>query len=226
MIFHLADIPQTPTVTDPGGILAILTITLAAIFVTAKTRTGAAVFRIVPALVFCYFVPTALATFGVIPHESPLYSWIKSFLLPCSLTLLILSLDVPAILKLGPKAIIMMLAGTAGVVIGGPLALAVVGPMLHGTSLALPDESWKGFAALSGSWIGGGANFVAIGKSVGISDSMLAMMVIPDVFVANIWMAVLLMSSGYQERIDRLTGADTTAIKDLQHKIEAYQAEV
>lgn len=231
MIFTLAEAAPgaeaaAPLVTDPGAVLAILTLSLAAIFAAARTRAGTSLFRIIPALVFCYFVPTALATFGVIPHDSPLYDWIKTFLLPCSLTLLILSLDVPAILRLGPKAVIMMLAGTVGVVIGGPLALAVCGPLLSDTAIALPPESWKGFAALSGSWIGGGANFVAIGNAVGASSDMIALMVIPDVFVANIWMAVLLSASVHQKRIDRRTGADTTAIQDLQVRIEAFQASV
>lgn len=52
-------------------------------------------------------------------------------------------------------AIIMMLAGTVGIIIGGPIALAVFGQWL-------PPDAWKGFAALSGSWISGTANLVAM----------------------------------------------------------------
>jgi uncharacterized membrane protein len=78
-------------------------------------------------------------------------------------------------------------------------------------------------AALSGSWIGGGANFVAIGEIAQVSNSMLALMVIPDVLVANIWMGVLLYLSGHQRRIDSWNGADAAAIRDLERRMTDFQ---
>ena len=143
-----------------------------------RHRAGRALYRVVPALVFCYFVPTLLTTLGVLPDESALYSWIKSSVLPAAILLLILSLDLPAVIRLGPKAMIMLLAGTAGVVIGGPIAILACSWVLP-ESLALPDDAWKGMTALAGSWIGGGANFVALGQIAGADDSQMATMVIP-----------------------------------------------
>lgn len=210
---------ETPLIEHPAGILAVLLVALAAIFWAAQHPVVGRLFRIIPSLLFCYFVPTALATAGLIPHESALYSWIKAHLLPASLLLLILALDLPGIIRLGPKAGIMLLAGTFGVVIGGPIALLICGKYL-------PDDIWKGMAALSGSWIGGGANFVAIGNAAGITESMLAMMVIPDVFVANVWMGVLLYLSGRQHAIDRWTGADASAIRDLERRMSDYHERV
>ncbi len=212
-------LPAVPIVEDPAGILAILLAVLATIFWLTQHPVAGRIFKVIPSLVFCYFVPTTLTTLGVIPHESALYSWIKAYVLPTSLLLLILALDVPAILRLGPKAIIMMLAGTVGVVLGGPLALMIC-------QASLPEDAWTGMAALCGSWIGGGANFVALGEIAGTSDEMLAIMVIPDVFVANIWMGVLLYLAGHQVAIDRWTGANTDAIDDLKRRMEAFQARV
>ena len=57
----------------------------------------------------------------------------------------------------------MFLTGTVGVVIGGPIALLVAAtfmPELLGVDGA--GELWRGMAALAGSWIGGGANMVAM----------------------------------------------------------------
>jgi uncharacterized membrane protein len=119
----------------------------------------------------------------------------------------------------------MLLTGTAGVVIGGPFALWACHYVLP-SDWQLPPDAWQGMAALSGSWIGGGANFVAIGEIAGTTDSMLATMVIPDVFVASIWMGVLLYLSGHQARIDRWTGANTEAINDLQHRMADFQERV
>ena len=218
-------VKKEPVVTDPAGILAVLLAVLAVIFWLTQHPVAGRVFKVVPALVFCYFVPTALTTLGVIPAESALYVWIKQFVLPAALLLLIVSLDVPGILRLGPKAVIMLLAGTAGVVIGGPIALWSCYYVLP-VGWQLPSDAWQGMAALSGSWIGGGANFVAIGEIAGASDTMLATMVIPDVFVASIWMGTLLYLSGHQKRIDGWTGADTTGIDDLKQRVTEFQERV
>ncbi len=208
-----------PLVTEPAGLLAILLAVLAAIFWTGNHPVLGKIFKVIPMLVFCYFVPTLLTTLGVIPDSSDLYSWVKAYVLPASLVLLILSLDLPAIIRLGPKAGIMLLAGTFGVVIGGPIALWV-------TMSYLPEDAWRGMSALCGSWIGGGANFVAMGDMADASDAMIATMVIPDVFVANIWMGVLLYLSGKQRAIDKFTGADASAIRDLERRMEDFQQRV
>jgi uncharacterized membrane protein len=208
-----------PLIADPAGVLAALLAVLAAIFWFGETGPGRKLFGVVPRLVFCYFIPTTLTTLGVLPDSSPLYEWIKTFLLPASLVLLILALDVPGILRLGPKALIMLLAGTAGVVVGAPIALWLFSGLV-------PPDTWQGMTALSGSWIGGGANMVALAQIAGTSDSMFAMMVIVDVTVANIWMGVLLYMAGQSERIDRWMGADTSAIEDLKRRVTAFQEKI
>lgn len=204
-------------VTDPAAILVVLLAVLALIFWFGESGPGKKLFGIVPSLVFCYFLPTTLTTLGILPAESVLYDWIKTYLLPTSLMLLILALDVPGIVRLGPKAVIMMLAGTAGVVIGAPLALWIF-------SSSVPADTWQGMTALSGSWIGGGANMVALAQIAGTSSSMFAMIVIVDVTVANIWMGVLLYMAGQQERIDRFTGANTSAIDELKRRVSEFTA--
>ncbi len=217
MLTTIPDIAEsTSLVQHDAGLLAVLLAVLAGIFWLTQQPATRGFFKVVPALIFCYFVPTLLTTLGVIPDKAPLYSWVKEFLLPASLLLLILALDVPGILRLGPKAVIMLLAGTAGVVIGGPIALLIC-------KAWLPEDAWRGMAALSGSWIGGGANFVAIGKTAEVSDTMLALMVIPDVFVANIWMGCLLYLSSHQRAIDAWTGANAAAIRDLERRMTDFQ---
>ena len=206
---------------DPVGVLAVLLAILAIILAADAHPILGKFFKIIPALPFCYFIPAILATFGVIPIEAPLYGWIKTYVLPASLLLLTLSLDLPAILKLGPKAIIMMLAGTFGVVVGGPIALLIMQGYL-------PDDAWRGMAALSGSWIGGGANFVAIKECefVQMPAAQLAPIIVVDVFVANVWMGVLFLLAARSKIIDRWTGADTSGIEAVQAKMSQYEAQV
>ena len=215
-------IEKIPLITSDIGVLAMLMAVLALLFWFNGTKPGGKFFSIIPMLVFCYFLPTTLTTLGILPDASPVYTWIKTFLLPASLVLLILALDLPGIVKLGPKAIIMLLAGTAGVVVGGPIALLIVQNVLP-ESMALPDDTWQGLTALSGSWIGGGANMVALGEIAGVTTDMFALMVIVDVAIANIWMGVLLFFAGKAKQIDKITGANTDAIEDLKQRVSKFQ---
>lgn len=204
-------------------VLAVLLAALAALFAADRHPAGRRLFGIVPLLVFAYFVPALLSNAGVIPADSPLYGFVKRWLLPASLVLLTLSVDVPAILRLGKPAVVLFLTGTATVVVGGPLAYLALGWLVPG---AIGEQAWKGLAALSGSWIGGGANFVAIGQSVGATDATLGMMVVVDVAVANVWMAALLWMAGREKRLDERIGADRRALEEVREKVERFQADV
>jgi uncharacterized membrane protein len=208
---------------DPVTVLCVLLGVLALLFgVAAHPRYGR-IFKAVPLLVFAYFVPTVLSNTGVIPLESPLYGFIRSWLLPASLVLLVMCADIPAILRLGRPALILFLTATASVVVGGPIAYLALGWLVPAE---LGDEAWKGLAALSGSWIGGGANFIAVGESVGASESTIAMMVVVDVAVANVWMAVLLYFSGRADAMDARIGADRSAIDEVQRSVARFQEDV
>lgn len=208
---------------EPIAVLAVLLGVLAGLFAFASHPVGQRCFKVVPLLVFAYFVPTALSNAGLIPLESPLYDFIKTWLLPASLLLLTMSVDVPAVLRLGKNMLILFLAGTATVVIGGPLAYLALGWMVPAE---LGEEAWKGLAALSGSWIGGGANFVAVAESVKATDSTIAMIVVVDVAVANVWMAVLLFFSGHEKKMDARIGADRRSLEALRAGSEAFQQQV
>jgi uncharacterized membrane protein len=211
----------------PTAVFATLATLLALLFLANRHPAGQAVFRRVPLLVFAYFVPTALSNTGVIPLDSAAYDFIKSTLLPASLVLLTLSVDVKAIVRLGRPAVILFLTATLSIVIGGPLAYLLFGWLIPDGS-PLADEAWKGLAALSGSWIGGGANFTAIGESVGINDHspIYGIMIVVDVAVASVWMAVLLYFAGNERRLDDSVGADRSALDAVRARIELFRAEV
>lgn len=216
--------------TNDAVILGILMLILAVIFVTSASKSPAwkKFYTFVPALLLCYFVPSLLNTFGLIDAEaSNLYFVASRYLLPASLVLLCLSIDIKGILKLGPKAIIMFLAGTLGIVLGGPISILVLSffaPDLVGG--AGPDEVWRGLATIAGSWIGGGANQTAMKEIYLPSDELFSAMVTVDVIVANIWMAFLLFGAGISEKVDRFFKADASAIDAVKKSIEDYRLSV
>ncbi|HET9480317.1 MAG TPA: DUF819 family protein, partial [Candidatus Polarisedimenticolia bacterium] len=212
-----------PLIQDPLGVLCVLAAVLAGLFTLDRHARLGRIFKVVPLIVFAYFVPAALSNFGLIPIQAPLYETIKDWLLPASLILLTLSVDIPAILRLGPIALVLFFAATTSIVLGGPLAYLLLGWLVPAE---MGEEAWKGLAALSGSWIGGGANFVAIGRGVGIQDATLGMMVVVDVAVANVWMAVLFFFAGREKSMDESLGADRTQIDALRLKVERLQASI
>jgi uncharacterized membrane protein len=213
----------TPLIQDPPAVLAVLLGVLALLFIANEKHVGKKVFKIIPLLVFAYFIPTLLSNFGIIPLKSPLYTFVKKWLLPASLLLLTLSVDIPAILKLAKNAVVMFLLATLGIVVGAPIAYWLFGGMVPPE---LGDQAWKGLAALAGSWIGGGANFIAIGESVGAHESTISMMVVVDVAVASVWMACLLYFAGREKEMDAAIGADRATIDELREKVEHFEKKV
>jgi uncharacterized membrane protein len=208
---------------EPVAVLAVLLGLLASLFWAASTAPGQRFFRIVPLLLFAYFLPTTLSSLGILPLRSPVYDLIKKILLPASLLLMTLSIDIPSILQLGRKVLLLFFGGTLSIALGGPLAYWALASYIPPS---MDEQAWRGLAALSGSWIGGGANFVAIGESVGVSDSMLGTMVVIDVLLANLWMAVLLFFAGHAKRLDSILAADCSSLEQLQMKMRSFQQKV
>jgi uncharacterized membrane protein len=210
-------------IADDAVVFGLLAATLGAVFWTAHSPHPAwrAFYKYVPALLLCYFIPALYNTFGLIDGEhSKLYFVSSRYLLPATLVLLTLAIDLQAIMRLGPKALALFLTGTIGVVIGGPIALWSV----HAVS---PDtvggETWRGLTAVAGSWIGGGANQAAMKEVFEIPNDLFGTMVAVDVIVANVWMAVLLWMAANQRRLDTARGADTTAIDALRERVERFE---
>ena len=206
-------------------VLGLLAVSLAGIFYAAQQPSLKKFFTFVPTLLLCYFVPAAFNSFGLIDgEESSLYFVASKYLLPASLVLLCLSIDLKGIYNLGPKAIIMFFAATFGIIIGGPLALYLVGqfyPEVFGGDD--PEAMWRGLSTVAGSWIGGGANQAALKEISGTLDKQFSIMLIVDVFVANLWMPFLLYGAGHTKKIDSWLKADSTAVDNLKKKVEDYQ---
>ncbi len=207
-------------------VLGLLVGALGLVFYTHSLPRFKKFYTFVPALLMCYFIPAALNSLGVVNgEESNLYFVASRYLLPASLILLCLSIDLKGIYNLGPKAIVMFFAATLGIVVGGPLALWLVSTgnpdVLGGDA---PDAYWRGLSTVAGSWIGGGANQAALKEISETLDSQFSIMLIVDVFVANLWMPFLLFGAGIRERIDGWLNADATAVDELQERVEQLQA--
>ena len=221
---------KEPLIINDATVLGILMSILGIIFLTSSIKKPFWVefYKYVPALLLCYFIPSIFNSLGIISGDSSnLYYVASRYLLPTSLALLTISIDLKEIRKLGFKALILFFTGTLGIIIGGPIAILIVSsinPAIIGGSDI--DSVWRGLSTVAGSWIGGGANQAAMKEVFQVDNEIFSAMVAVDVIVANIWMAFLLYGAGINDKIDNWLQADSSSINVLKNKIEAYQAQI
>ena len=219
-----------PLIKNDAIVFGILMGILSFVFVTSSSNhpNWKKFYKYFPALLLCYFIPSVLNSLGIISgKDSNLYFVASRYLLPASLVLLTISVDLPAIKRLGSKAVIMFFTGTVGIVLGGPLSIllaSMIAPDLVGGQG--PEAVWRGFATVAGSWIGGGANQAAMKEIFDVGDSLFSAMIAIDVIVANIWMALLLYGTGMDDKINKWFDADVSSIDDLKLRMEQYKEQI
>lgn len=240
-----------PFFTDDTIVFGLLMLLLAFVFYTSSIKEGfwKKFYIIFPSLLMCYLLPSIFSSLNIISPEwllldengneilnelgkpktekSKIYYVASRFLLPAALVLMTLSIDLKAMFKLGPKALIMFFTGTIGVIIGGPIAILIVSIFSPETVGGADfDAVWRGLSTIAGSWIGGGANQAAMLEVFKYNQEKYGAMVLIDIVVANIWMAVLLFGIGRKERIDQWLKADNSSIEELKNKVSTYAASV
>ena len=214
----------TALITDDIVVFGLIAATLGLIFWLASGPTPfwKKFFAWVPALLLCYFIPAFYNTTGLIDGEgSGLYYLASRVFLPAALVLLTLSIDIRGILKLGPKLLFVFIMGTVGVFLGAVISFQLMEWLMPS---AVAGDTWKGMAALSGSWIGGGANMVAIREIFEVDATMFGQFAVVDVALASLLMATLLFLANRQHQIDLRSGADTRALDEMKERIAAYEA--
>jgi uncharacterized membrane protein len=139
----------------PSEVLGVMLLILCFIFGTEnasanyhRTAVGRGVklfYKYIPSLFLCYFIPGLLGSAGVygINSNNLVYSAVGSkVLLPAILVLLASASDIPEILKLGSKALLMFFTCTVGVMIGGPIAVSLMAG-IHMPTVG-GDDVWRG----------------------------------------------------------------------------------
>jgi uncharacterized membrane protein len=214
---------ETALITNEAVVFGLLMALLGLIFWAANEARFKKFFSIVPALLLCYFLPSLLTNTGLVPHDTGIYFIASRYLLPASLVLLTLSIDLKAVFGLGPKALIMFFTATFSVIIGGPLALLTVSWISPETVGGVgPEAVWRGLATLAGSWIGGGANQAALYEVFKPSEALYSAMITVDVVVAEIWMAIILLGASKSDRVDAWLKADNSSVKELQGTMDEF----
>ncbi len=274
------DVTSTiPLFTNDAVVFGLLMGLLMLVFKTSSMSQCKGFYKIIPALLLCYFLPSLLNTFGIVSpgwidleaaiahlksleyqtadistvHElkefveehqidpavlasyigkSNIYFVASRYLLPASLVLLTLSIDLREVVRLGPKALIMFGTAAFGVIVGGPIAIlimnAIAPDVIHPQD---GEQVWRGMTTVAGSWIGGGANQAAMYEMWGteenpISSKMYGIMITIDVLVAEIWMVFLLLGVGRHKSIDKRFKADASAVDALEKHMHEFSQRI
>ena len=181
-------------ISSPGGVLAVLCI-VAAFWFFVDQVTEWKLFQYLPPLLFIYATPVFLNNLDVIPAGSPVYAGLSSYVLPAFIVLMLLKVNVPAAIRIMGKGVLVMLMGTAGVMVGAVIAYVIVHRWLA------PD-AWTGFGALAGSWIGGTGNMAATSEMLNTPPEQFGLAVLADNVIYIVWLPLLLASKNFADRFN------------------------
>ena len=126
---------------------------------------------------------------------------------------MLIKVDVPAAVKIMGKGVLVMLMGTAGVVVGCVVSYVIVHRWLA------PD-AWTGFGALTGSWIGGTGNMAAISEMLNTPPEQFGLAVLADNVIYIVWLPILLASKNFADRFSAWANVSEDRIRMMDSAAE------
>jgi len=189
------------------GVLATL-VGVAGFYFWLEQVSGWKLFNLFPPLLWIYATPVVLNNTGILSGASPVYGQLSELALPVFICLMLLTVNVPAVVRVMGGGVLVMLMGSLGIVVGGVLAFYVV----HGW---LEPDAWKGFGALAGSWIGGTGNMGAVAAALDTPASQLGLAILSDNLVYVVWLPILLGSREFAVRFNRWARVPASRLEDM-----------
>ena len=200
---------------ENGYIYLLALITIISIIVISENKSKAKFFEYLPSIVIIYFVVMLFSTFGLWQKSdsiSIIYKTLKSNLLPAMIFLMLLSADMREIFKLGKKMLLSFFLASLSIGIG----FVTMFSLFH---TYFEENSWKSFAALSGSWMGGTANMVAIQGALNLPDSAMGYTLLIDSIDYAIWVMILLALVPFAKKFNIWSRADTSIIDEVGKRL-------
>jgi uncharacterized membrane protein len=180
--------------------VAFVLVGVPAFYFLLENRTGWRIWSFLPPLLWIYATPLLLRIAGVLPESSPLYTGIRTYLLPVFITLLVMTIDLRNIVGTLGRGLPVLLVSTMCVIVGAPVGYLAV-------SYWLGPEAWTGYAALAGSWIGGTANMAAMERALGTPPDQMGLAILADQVMSLVWLPLLIVSARYAEPFNRWVNA-------------------
>ncbi|MFT6898434.1 MAG: putative membrane protein [Paraglaciecola sp.] len=190
-------------------ITALLFIAGSLTLLEQKTRWK--LFEYLPAIVLLYFSVMLFSTLGLWHKTEAIngaYQTLKTNLLPAMIFLMLLDADLRQISKLGSKMLLAFFAAALSIGLAFVLTFTLFLPYLQ-------PESWKTFAALSGSWMGGTGNMAAVQAALNVPDASMGYTLLIDSIDYAMWVMFLLALVPFAKRFNHWVGADSKLLEQV-----------
>jgi uncharacterized membrane protein len=189
---------------------------IASMLVYLEAKSKAKFFEYLPAIVILYFTVMTLSTLEIWTKTEEINSAYKAFksnLLPAMIFLMLLQSDVRKIFKLGKKILLTFFLASLSISLGFILMFSIMNGFFEA-------ESWKAFGALSGSWMGGTGNMIAIQSALELPDSKMGYVLLIDSIDYAIWVMILLALVPFAKQFNHWTKADGSVLETLGSTLE------
>jgi len=172
-----------------------------------ERRFGWKIFDILPPIVLTYLMVTALSVAGLwtaTPEIHEAQQTLVARVVPALLFLLMINCDLRAILALGPRVLGVFVCTSISLFTAFVLTFLLYRHWM-------PGNGWMPLASLSGSWMGGTANMIAVKQAIGMSDTSLATTLLTDALCYSMWVVVLFAVARLAPAFNRWTRARSSA---------------
>lgn len=210
-------------IASPAGVMTVL-VAVVAFWFWLERATHWKLFEFLPPLIFIYATPVLLSNGGLIPFKSEAYDFLRDYGLPIFIVLMLIKVDVVGATRIMGKGVFVMLLGSVGVVVGGVLAFALGQHLQLGAFLPLPEDSWRAFGTLAGSWIGGTGNMTAAHAALEGNAMHLTMAAAADQMVYLIWLPLLLGSKAFATRFNRWARVPAGRLEAMERAAAAHDS--
>lgn len=168
---------------DPIALLGVL-LALTALAFWLEGRYGWA--RKAGASLLIIVFGALVSNLDLVAAESAVYTAITGPVTSFAIVWLLLSVRLDDIVEAGPGML-----GAFGLAVGGTVLGAVTATLLFGPYF--PGDAWRIAGALTGTYSGGSLNFVAVGREVGLTDSLFVATAAADNLVTAVWVGATLL---------------------------------
>jgi uncharacterized membrane protein len=204
--------PSEPFFNDLIGVMTVITM-VPVFFLWLEKKTKWKVFDILPAIIWIFLAPIFLSNLNVIPRSTPIYTTFRSFAVPMFIVLMLLDINIREVIKVAWRGAGVMVIGAFGIVVGATISFYLF-------RSGLPADTWRGYGALAGSWIGGTGNLAAVAESLDTPGEMVGMVVLVDNFVYVVYFPIILTCKRWAEKFNRFT---RVAQEDVDHLVHAVK---
>ncbi|BCD90806.1 hypothetical protein fh0823_09450 [Francisella halioticida] len=174
------------------------------VFISSRSKSK--LFEYFSAIVIIYFLIVVLSIVGLWNTHSieikQTKSQLEGLILPIMLFLMLVRCDIRLVIKLGRKLLIAFFGASISIMICFIIMYLTIGRYIS------PD-AWKGFSALSASWMVGTGNMVAVQQALNTPDNQMGYILLTDSISYTIWFALLFALIFRAKVFDKWTKAES-----------------